>query len=92
MAYLQGIIALFSLELELYLLNIPEYNCWDDCSRNRPTIAKNRNESAHGFQPHIYKGKAEAVSPMEEWQVNYDEKDQFYRVIMGHGGMNPLKI
>ena len=62
--FIRGIYAL--LFLELYLLNIPEYNCWDDCSSNRSTIAKDRYESAHGFQSHIYKGEAEAVSPVEE--------------------------
>ena len=71
--FIQGIFAL--LLLELYLLNIPEYYYWDDCSSNRPTIAKDGDKSAHGLQPDIYKGEAEAVSPVEERQGNYDEKD-----------------
>ena len=76
----------------IYLLNIPEYNCWDNCSSNRSTIAKDRYESAHGFKSHIYKGEAEAVSPVEKRQANYDKKDQFYRFILGYGFMNSLKI
>jgi hypothetical protein len=80
-----------ALEAALSFLNIPEYNYCNDCSSNRPTIAKDGDKGAHGLQPYIYKGEAEAVSPMEKGKGNYGEKDQLYEWVR-HGGMNSFEI
>jgi len=79
------------LEAALSFLNIPEYNYCNDCSSNRPTIAKDGDKGAHGLQSYVNKGEAEAVGPVEERQGNYGEKDQLYEWVR-HGGMNSFKI
>ena len=53
---------------------------------------RDRYESAHGLQPYIYKGEAEAVSPVEKREGNYDENNQLYIVILGHDCMNSFEI